>query len=253
VYLIHVYDRDGKYKGPGVDTRNATQESARVFGVRVGRDGSIYVCAALRRVGVERPYGVASMQKVSWGSYGGKPGLGALLKYTGREGQVPVGKFGSAESGPGIPFRHSHGTHRIEGVEWSFDGVSQMPPFACGCGHARFDLDGFDRSFVPAMQIGSIMVVDSAGNPVLRVGRYGNADSRGKDSPVADPKTGLLRPRREDDPKDMESPLADPDIGINWVQAIAASDTALYFSDSANDRVVKAALSYEAEEVIAVP
>jgi hypothetical protein len=44
-----------------------------------------------------------------------------------------------------------------------------------------------------------------------------------------------------------------PDIGINWVAAIGVSDTALDFSDSVNDRVVKAALGYQAEETVSLP
>jgi hypothetical protein len=154
-----------------------------------------------------------------------------------------------------VAFRESHGSPTIEGVAWTFDGLvpGQMSPFACGCGHTRFGLDGFDRAFVPSMHLASIMALDANGNVILRVGRYGNADSRGKDSPVADPKTGLLRPRRADDAADLKSPLAEPDIGVNWVCAVAVSDRALYFSDSANDRVVKAALSCAAEETVPLP
>jgi hypothetical protein len=73
-------------------------------------------------------------------------------------------------------------------------------------------------------------VVDSNGNRVARIGRYGNADSRGPDSLVPEPDIGLCDPT-----------------------ATAVSDTTLYIADHANRRIVKAALGYESEELVPVP
>ena len=118
--------------------------------------------------------------------------------------------------------------------------------------HSRFELDRYARLWLPAQHLGSVVVLDSQGNRILRVGRYGNADSRGADSPVVDARTGLLRPRRADDPKDMKSPLAD-DIAFCWVKAVAANDQALFAQDYGAGRVLKVALSYAAEETVPVP
>jgi len=75
-----------------------------------------------------------------------------------------------------------------------------------------------------------VVVLDTNGNRILRMGRYGNADSQGP-----------------------ESLVPDPDIGFAWVRAVAASDTALYAMDFGNKRIVKAALGYHAEEEVPVP
>jgi hypothetical protein len=82
---------------------------------------------------------------------------------------------------------------------------------------------------------------------------YGNADSRGKDSPVVDPKTGLLRPRRADDPPGLKSPLVEPDIAFCSPFFVAVSDEALYVHDRDNERIVRAVLGYAIEETLALP
>ena len=97
-------------------------------------------------------------------------------------------------------------------------------------GHARFDLDGFARSWLPANHLRSVLVFDSNGNKILRVGRYGNADCQGPES---------LAP--------------DPDIGFCWVHAVAVSDEALYAVDTGNRRTLRAILGHHAEEELPVP
>jgi hypothetical protein len=101
------------------------------------------------------------------------------------------------------------------------------------------------------MQTYSVNVLDANGNFVLRIGSYGNADSLGPDSPVIDPKTGLLRPKRPDDPEGLKPPkeLAET-IGFRWAPYVAVTDEALYAHDVGNNRVVRCVLSYEAEETL---
>jgi hypothetical protein len=69
------------------------------------------------------------------------------------------------------------------------------------------------------------MVLDSNGNRIARLGRYGNADDN-------DPKYGGIQ--------------------MCWPRAVCASDTAMYVTDYGNLRILKAALSYAAEETVAV-
>jgi hypothetical protein len=97
---------------------------------------------------------------------------------------------------------------------------------------------------------GNLYVSDRGNN---RIGAYGNADCRGKDSPVPDPKTGELRPRREGDPEDLKSPLAKPDIAFIDPTYTAVTDEAVYVLDRSNARIVRAVLEYETEEEIALP
>jgi hypothetical protein len=80
------------------------------------------------------------------------------------------------------------------------------------------------------MQLYSVMAFDANGNRIARIGRYGNCDSQG--------------------PKSL---VPDPDIGLAWVRNVQVSGTAIYAMDYGNNRIVKAALSYAAEEAVPVP
>ena len=131
--------------------------------------------------------------------------------------------------------------------------------------HTRFDLDGFARSWLPANHLRSVLVYDTNGNKILRVGRYGNADCQGQGSLVPDP----APPGRSPEPPasgrtstdgnaersgaDEATPGRSPDIGFCWVMAVGASDEALYAVDTGNQRTLRAKLSYAAEETVPVP
>jgi hypothetical protein len=143
-----------------------------------------------------------------------------------------------------------------EKLAWSYHGMGPMLTSGgcCVCYNSRFDLDGFDRAWVPMSHLFSVNALDANGNVILRVGDYGNPDSRGKDSPVVDPKTGQLRPRRADDPADLKPPKELTDqIPFRAPRFVAASDEALYVSDSENQRLVRCALGYAAEETVPFP
>jgi hypothetical protein len=96
-------------------------------------------------------------------------------------------------------------------------------------------------------------VLDANGNLILTIGSYGNADCRGEDSPVVDPKTGELRPRRPDDSSGLKSPLADLGITFLMPNFTTVEDGALYVNDLGNERIVRVALQYEMEESIPAP
>ena len=135
---------------------------------------------------------------------------------------------------------------------WEYPGVTPLVLTGCTCRNSHFDLDGFERCFVPAAQTCSVNVLDANGNLVMRIGKYGNADSRGKDSPVLDPKTGILRPRRPEDPEHLQGPLAEPEIVFGFPRFVAVTDEALYVADADNERLVRISLDYHAEREAAV-
>lgn len=163
--------------------------------------------------------------------------LGSLVKFGSKGGKWPIGYcFQNKEEEPGlsglsvvVPKAGSVGGGGVSGVAWIRHDASEAFPGGCGCGHSRFSLDRFGRSWLPANHIHSVLVYDSNGNKVLRVGRYGNVDSRGKGSLVPD-----------------------PDIGLCAVTAVSASDDALYAVDVGNTRTVRIVLSYQAEETVAL-
>jgi len=142
---------------------------------------------------------------------------------------------------------------RIENALWDYPGYGLFKGNGCMCPKSNLSMDGFERCFVPALHTCTVNVLDANGNIVVRIGGYGNADSRGADSSVPDPKTGQLRPRRPDDPAELKSPLAEPDIGFAHPNFTAVTDEALFVNDRANYRIVRAALGYAREETVALP
>ena len=64
---------------------------------------------------------------------------------------------------------------------------------------------------------------------------------------MIDPKTGQLRPRRPDDPKDIKSPFAEPDIALAWPIGVGVTDKYAYIGDTINRRLLRARLVYTTE------
>jgi hypothetical protein len=184
----------------------------------VGLSGAVYVVDTCVPLSGPRNVGLAK------GGYA----TGTLHKY-GPLGSLDGKYVGRCHWNQKTGATHATGRCRLrlENVLWSFHGVSRVLGAGCVCGDSRFDLDDFERSFVPARHLCSVLVVDSNGNRIARIGRYGNADSQGPGSPVPEPDIGLCNPAY-----------------------IAVSDKALYIHDGANRRILKAKLGYEAEETV---
>jgi hypothetical protein len=91
-------------------------------------------------------------------------------------------------------------------------------------------MDNWTRLWLPANQVSGVMVVDSNGNRIMRVGKYGNIE-------------------------DSEADLKEGKDGMRFarVKEVNASDNWLVCSDEGNGRSVLAALSYAAEETVPVP
>jgi hypothetical protein len=137
---------------------------------------------------------------------------------------------------------------KVIGAEWMHFGLSHIEIVYCNCEHTHFDVDEFGRVFYPDLCRFRVGVLDTNGNEIMHFGGYGNADSMGPDSPVIDPKTGKVRPRRADDPKDLKSPFAEPEIAFAWLIGVGATDKYAYMADIMNRRILRAKLVYAAEE-----
>jgi hypothetical protein len=141
---------------------------------------------------------------------------------------------------------------QVIGAEWMHFGYSHVEVAYCNCESTRFDVDDFGRVFYPDMARFRVGVLDTNGNTILHFGGYGNADSMGPDSPVLDPKTKKVRPRRADDPRDLKSPFASPDIAFCWLNGVGITDRYAYMTDILNRRILRARLVYSAEETCAL-
>jgi len=221
--LLAVFGPDG-----GLKSANALPGLPNAHGLGVDRWCNVYKGVKdVMPAGQELFDGLSEMPP-------GRPGwgemvpAGSIVKFPG--GALPVGALRSAEEdGPGVKlsgFRGGSG-YLAEKALWAYGGYSPLGGSACTCSHSTFDVDPFGRAFLPQAYVHSVMVLDANGNKVLRIGRYGNADSRGPGSPVPE-----------------------PEIGFVWVRGVSATDRALYAYDPGNRRILKAALEYHAEESV---
>ncbi|MEX0717435.1 MAG: hypothetical protein WD066_12650 [Planctomycetaceae bacterium] len=119
----------------------------------------------------------------------------------------------------------------VENAEWKYGGVGYGGQGgSCVCWHARFQLDYLGRSFVPELRRFNVAVLDRAGNLITRIGRYGNADSAGPDSPV---------------------PLEGDGVGLVHPGYVGVdTDRRLFIHDGGNARVVAVKLGYHATETV---
>jgi len=109
----------------------------------------------------------------------------------------------------------------VRGALWRYHGYAPSPAGGinwgdpgCTCWNARLAVDGFGRVFIPDVFRFSVDMLDTNGNRIARIGRYGNADSAGPGSQVPE-----------------------PEIAFAWPAFTAVDGDKLYVSDTVNTRV----------------
>jgi len=110
----------------------------------------------------------------------------------------------------------------------SSDGL--MPDPGCVCHQGHIAVDAYGRVFVPDVFRFSVEMLDTNGNQIARIGRYGNVDSAGPGSKVPD-----------------------PEIGLVWPAFVSVGGGELFISDAVNQRVVVVKFDYAAQETRAIP
>jgi hypothetical protein len=122
--------------------------------------------------------------------------------------------------------------------EWMYGGVgfggfnSAKLSGGCACWFSRFKLDYFARSIAPEVIQYSVAVLDSNGNLITRIGRYGNLDSAG--------------------PKSKE-PLGGDEVGLFHPCFVAThTDHRIFISDIGNERIVSVKLGYYKDAIIPI-
>jgi hypothetical protein len=227
----HIWDKHGKQVR--VD---ATPGMPMSDGLGIDKDDNIYALAGPNRVLNGTPYPVATCETL----IKFKPGAGRLLS-TGANVPVPL----APEARPGRPADlqgnsfNLAGTGWAEGVAWMYGGVG-LNNMVCGCWNARPALDYFARSFAPEINNHAVAVLDSNGNLILRVGRYGNVD---EGVPLV----------REGGPATPRAIGGDEVSLVFGAYLATLSDRRLYIADAGNSRIVCVKLGYQAEERVALP
>ncbi len=124
------------------------------------------------------------------------------------------------------------GPNWIEGAEWLYAGASPIVEGGCECPSSRPFLDWYKRSFVPEVYRHSIGILDTNGNLIMHLGRYGNFDSgEGARSRI---------------------PVGGDNIGVYHARFIGGSDDYLSF-DCWGERLTLLRLVYHAEETARIP
>ncbi len=99
----------------------------------------------------------------------------------------------------------------------------------CYCETSRFDINGYDRLFVPDLFRFRVYVLDSNGNEITHFGSYGNMDSRGPGSPVPE-----------------------PEIAFGWPLSTECANDRVYTADVVNKRVVAVKFEFAVTEECAI-
>ncbi|MHC4916875.1 MAG: hypothetical protein ACYTGB_15440, partial [Planctomycetota bacterium] len=240
-----------------------------VLGPKFDAAGNIYIAEAIHPKGwLYPPEVAAALKKAGAKGLRGPSGVavnmyGSIVKFTPKGGTLDIQKgryFPNPYKGDlklaaglkSIDVEVFHGGQmnpaKVIGAEWVHPGMGHVGLFGCNCENANFDVDEFGRVFFPDFHMYRIRVIDTNGNALTHFGGYGNAESRGPDSPVVDEKTGQLRP-----PKDGEkSPFAQPEIALAWPVGVGVNDRYAYVGDSLNRRLMRVKFVYAAEETCEV-
>jgi hypothetical protein len=221
--LLHIWDKHGKVLFedalPGI--------GGNTYGLGLDRDNGIYMMHNATRVIDGKPY----LNKLS----------GTLIKVMPNKAKVlcqaapiPLAEANAPKRpvdlvGSGLPGAW------IENAEWLYGGVGydgKNAGIGCACWNARMAFDSFARSFAPELDRYHVAVLDAAGNLILRIGRYGNADSAGAGSLV---------------------PLGGDEVGmVHGAYLATITDRRLFVADTASDRIFSVKLDYAATERVAL-
>ncbi len=222
---VHVWDKHGQLL-----YEDAVPGLTNLDGLEIDADDNLYVLSATTRIlGGKRYFNdlTETLLKV-------RP---QAAKVISNLDDIPL-KAGKTE----LPTRPADlsgstvGKAWVKGAEWFYGGLGFAGKNAgrsgggCNCYNSRFALDYLGRSFAPEVGHFSVAVLDSAGNLITRVGRYGNADSRGADSPV---------------------PLGGDEVGLFYAPYCAVqTDQRLYIADPGNARIVAVKLGYHTSRTV---
>jgi hypothetical protein len=230
--LVHVFDRHGKVvrmdSAPGLKGIND---------VEIDRDGNLYVLAAATPYLDGKPYfngRGCTLIKV-------RPGK---MKALVLKGIIPLPEA----MRPKRPFDMTRPGIWVGGAEWLFGPVGGDSHYGsggkCHCGHlGRFALDYYARSFAPEIDRFRVVVLDSGGNVILRIGRYGNADD-GVPLVKPDPSLTCEQGAQPPDPRG----IGGDEVAIMHAPVVAVhSDRRLFVADEGNQCIRCVKLDYHAE------
>jgi hypothetical protein len=207
---IWTWDRTGEGR-----EQDAVKGMKRASGAQIDRDGNLYTSFSMRKIAGGRPF-LAGRVTVN-----GKPGesgvdarTGTFVKTTGKGATI----FSRSAQMPMDPWpKRAMDVEGgwVEGAEWTYAGVGSVH------GRASAHVDWYGRCYVPENYRHSVGILDTNGNLVMHLGKYGNADSGKK-------------------------------VAFAYVTDTATTDEYLAVCDLGNERLVILRINYHAEETAPV-
>jgi hypothetical protein len=208
---IWTWGRTGEGRGEDV-----VKGMGRASGAQIDRDGNLYTSFSMRKMVGGKSF-LAGRVTVDGGT-ADAPVTGTFVKTTGKgatilskSAQIPMDPW------PKRPMDVAGGW--VEGAEWTYAGICSVKD------RVTAHVDWYGRCYVPENYRYSIGILDTNGNLVMHLGKYGNADSPSTSS-------------RE--------------VAFAYVTDTATTDDYLCACDLGNERLVVLKMSYHAEETVGI-
>jgi hypothetical protein len=229
---IHIWDKRGK-----LVRADAVPGLGYCNGLGIDKDDNIYVLLDSKRQLGDKTYpnnGAGTLIKFRPPA---EPGSVRILSSNALPIPLPkdqVPKRAPDTSGGNFV----HGSLWMSGSEWFYGAAGNMS-IGCTCYHTRFCLDTFARSFVPEADLYSVAVLDSNGNLIVRIGKYGSTD----DGVPLVPQPGATATHS----------IGGDEVPLFYPAYVATdTDRRLFISDLANARIVSVKLAYHTAESVPV-
>lgn len=215
---VHIFDRHGKVVGRDM----AAQGMTYGHGTFVDPRGDIYYHVAMNRM-----YGKKAFYPLTGCVMKFKRGKGRFLS---RRGQVTLPRDQYPETPQQIA------GFWVRDVEWIYPGVGfSRNRGPCTCWDSEMALDYFGRSFIPTRIRNQVAILDTNGNLIMHVGKYGNVD----DGKPLVPDKYRARPPRS---------IGGDEVGLMYANFTAVhNDKRLFISDTGNSRILSVQLGYHTD------
>ncbi len=220
IMVIRSVEPDGTVSNPAI----IEVQGAKMGSLCVDSRGNIYVGAQATPGGDRIPASLRKLlpqDKTVTASYSQ---LGSIIKFPPTGGKImidPAGKF----------LGHRQHTNKLSITGGKIISRGGMIPGksgetggGCACEQTCNDIDSYDRIFVADALRFSVNVIDTAGNQIMRIGQFGNMDSRGPGSPVPE-----------------------PEVTFGYPSVVECAGDRILVADMVNRRVVCVRLEYAAQ------
>lgn len=227
---IHIWDKYGK-----VLREDVVPGMGHLNGIGIDQDDNVYMLTASRRIidgkQIDPSLGYDPSGTVI------KVLAGKNKTYSSSK-DIPVPLPVAAQPKKSIDIAGMT-TGWVEGAEWLYGGIGFSTPSACICWNSRFCKDYFNRSIAPESLNYSVAIIDSNGNLILRVGKYGNIDD-GKPL-IADGGPKLTRS------------IGGDEVSLFYACYVGTqTDKRLFIADAGNARILSVKLGYHIDEKLTI-